>query len=99
MAIQCDKDGKEGKCYVGDHTAETGCHDGWGRSTWVHPHSHDKQEQQVLFRCFPVALSQSLLNFQRDKELNSHTGTGLFFRLPFRMLLRIISINMFALMR
>lgn len=32
-------------------------------------------------------------------ELNTHTRTGLFICLPFRILLRIITINRFALMR
>ncbi len=76
-------------------------------TVYAHAHTHthtQKTQANKHWNCFPAANGQSS-HFQRScmalrlGELNTHTRTGLFICLPFRILLRIIAINRFALMR
>lgn len=95
-----------GRHCVGDHTWEAKCHDRWGQSMHMHCHTHmhTKTQANKYWNCLPAARGQSS-HFQQSYmalrlgELNTHTRTGLFICLPFRILLHIIAINRFALMR
>lgn len=70
--------------------------------TPTHAQTEDTSKQVLkLFPCssWSVLPLSEKLHGLRLWELNTHTRTGLFICLPFRILLRIIAINRFALMR
>ena len=68
-------------------------------------HTHTHTQANTSIEIVSQQLTASPPTFRgscallRLRELNTHTRTGLFICLPFRILLRIIAINRFTLMR